>query len=540
MGKKVIVVGDPKSDGDYILYGFSAGWTRERMTFRLGNVLAAVRLPLMPDQENRITWRIKVPVSQRIHFRIGDEELYCASLSEPDRWEAVSFKVPPERSRGWTEVQLACDNFVLQSRTEACFALAEVVIEAEGEKWPELARPKADTTGMQLLFGDLHIHTRLSWCGGERNGTPEENLRFCKEVRHHDFAAVTDHAEHLVKDKTWEGLCKVLDSFNEEGKFVTMPAYEWTSDLYGHRNVYLAEPYERIFHCMDPTSSSPPKLWASLEEEGQNAITIPHHPIRREFPMRWDEHDPKWQPAVEMCSIWGSSEYYGNELQEIAYSEPGISVRDALTKGLRLGFVGGSDGHDRVPGTGGLTGVFVREFSRRGILEAIRSRHCYATTGVPIRLYVILNNCLMMGDEWEINQYQFEGLYPLLFHISVEGTAPIETVELFECNELVASYRSSATGSMLRSPYWDAGEFLRVDRRADEQVCVEFVIPHWERYYTSWKPRERLGIDPRVPNHSTFYYVRVTQKDGHRAWSSPIWLLCRVGECERVKGYQPV
>jgi len=39
MGKKVIVVGDPKSDGDYILYGFSAGWTRERMTFRLGNVL---------------------------------------------------------------------------------------------------------------------------------------------------------------------------------------------------------------------------------------------------------------------------------------------------------------------------------------------------------------------------------------------------------------------------------------------------------------------------------------------------------------------
>ena len=155
-------------------------------------------------------------------------------------------------------------------------------------------------------------------------------------------------------------------------------------------------------------------------------------------------------------------------------------------------------------------------------------------------MHVFLNNFLMMGDEWKINQYQFEGLYPLLFHISVEGVAPIETIELFECNELIASYHSSPVGSLVRSPFWDESKFLHVDRRADEQIAVQFVIPHWERYYTSWKPSETLPIDPRVPNHSTFYYVRVTQRDGHTAWGSPIWLLCRVGECDRVKGYQHV
>ena len=540
MARKVIVVGDPKSDGDYILYGFSAGWSRERPTFRLGNVLAAVRLPLLPGRENRITWRMKAPVPQTIRFTVRGREVGRASLPEPERWEDASISVPAELSKGTTEVVLECEKFVLRSRTESCFALSEIVIESDGDDLPEPERPKVELSDLRLVFGDLHIHTCLSWCGGERNGTPEENLGFARDVKGHDFAAITDHAEHLVKDGTWEGLCRVLDDFNEEGRFVTIPAYEWTSDLYGHRNVYLAEPYGDIFHCMDPASSSPPKLWASLEEAGQDAITVPHHPIRREFPMRWDEHDPKWQPVVEMCSVWGSSEHYGNELQELAYSEPGTSVRDALARGLRLGFVGGSDGHDRVPGTGGLTGAFVEEFSRRGILEAIRRRRCYATTGVPIKLYVTLNDRLMMGDEWEINQYQFEGLYPLLFHVSVEGTAPVESVELFECNELVASYRASGVGSRIRSCYWDEGEFLRVDRRADEQVCVEFVIPHWERHYISWKPREKLGTDPRVPNHSLFYYVRVTQRDGHRAWSSPIWLLCRVGECERVKGYRAV
>ena len=115
-----------------------------------------------------------------------------------------------------------------------------------------------------------------------------------------------------------------------------------------------------------------------------------------------------------------------------------------------------------------------------------------------------------------------------------------ETIELFECNELVASYHSSPIGSLVRSAYWDESEFLQVDRRADEQVVVQFVIPHWERYYTSSVPRETLPIDPRVPNHDSFYYVRVKQKDGHIAWSSPIWLLCRVGECHRVKGYQHI
>jgi len=540
MSKKVIRVGAPRSDGDYILYGFSAGRTEDGITFRLGNVLAALRLPLISGQDNRLTWKLKASVKQSIRFQIGKDEIYNASLQQPDQWTSVTFDVPREKCNGMTEVQLVADQFVLQSRTEACFALSEIMLEAQGADWPELPRPKIEAAGMQLLFGDLHIHSNLSWCGGGRNGTPEQNLCFSRDVRHYEFAAITDHAEHLVKDGTWEDLCETLERFNEDGRFVTLPAYEWTSDLYGHRNVYLAEPYKKIFHCMDPISSSPTKLWASLAEEAQDAITIPHHPIRREFPMRWDEHDPRFQPVAEMCSGWGSSEHYGNVLQEIAYSEPGTSIRDALTKGLRLGFVGGSDGHQRVPGTGGLTAVFAREFSRQGILEAIRSRHCYATSGAPIKMYFYLNNFLMMGDEWEMNQYQFEGLYPLLFYVSVEGTAPIETIELFECNELVASYHSSPIGSLVRSPYWDESEFLRVDRRADEQVVVQFVIPHWQRYYTSSVPRETLPIDPRLPNHDSFYYVRVKQKDGHIAWSSPIWLLCRVGECQRVKGYQHI
>jgi len=43
-----------------------------------------------------------------------------------------------------------------------------------------------------------------------------------------------------------------------------------------------------------------------------------------------------------------------------------------------------------------------------------------------------------------------------------------------------------------------------------------------------WAPRmksEQLVIaDEEPPSAEDFYYVRVTQTDGHRAWSSPIWV----------------
>ena len=531
-----IEVGNAREDGEYILYGFGACRDDdyrfgEKKYHRSANVLSAVRLPLVPGQENIITWKVKAPEKQAVQFSIKGKLVHRAELPEPGEWTEISFNLTPEAGEKFTEIVIKCENFIILSRTEYCLFLAKIRVTTQGHKGFEIPERKQPSAAERIYFGDIHIHSHYSHCGGDRNGSPEENLDYSRDIRKYDFAAITDHAEHLVPDRTWKPLCETLDKYNEEGQFVTIPAYEWTSDLYGHKNVYLKKPEEEIFHCMHPLSSSPSKLWRSLEEKKQEAITIPHHPLRAEFPVRWDEHHPGFQVATEMCSMWGCSEYYANPIQLEAYSDTGCSIQDALTKGLQLGFVGGSDGHTHEPGSGGITGVCTQDLTRASIFEAIRQRHCYATTGAKIKLYFIMNNMLFMGDSIQVNQYQFEALYPLLFHIAVEGTAPIEKIELLECNQTVRVYHSGPAVGTLRSSFWSSSDFLKVDRRAGERMTLEMIIPLWERHYKSWTPRDTFATDPRVPNHSKFYYVRVTQRDGHRAWSSPIWIDCKAGEC---------
>ena len=534
-----IEIGNPKKDGEFIIYGFSAGIKDEKEHFRRANVISCLRLPLA--SENILRFKIKVPDNQCIHFFLDDKEVHKVEIKELNCWKNIEFKIKPERKKEYYNLKIKCENFIYYGRMENCFYLSEIEIKTDKEipHFRKITETKSKSLSIVekggIYFGDLHIHSSFSPCGRDRNGTPEENLDYCIDKGNFDFASITDHAETLVSEKTWTKLLKIIERYNKEGSFVTIPGYEWTSDLYGHRNVYLAKCYEKIFHCMDPISSSPKKLWLSLKEENQKAITVPHHPSLAHFPVCWDEHDEEYQPLVEICSNWGSSEFYDSKSPAKIYNVAGISVQDALIKGLKLGFAGGSDGHDRPPGTGGLTGVFAENLTREEIFESLKNRRCYATTGAKIKLYFIMNNLLTMGDEIVVNPYQFESLYPLIFYISVEGTAPIERIDLLENNQVIFSYDENYRNYNTWSSFLKDKEFFRVEKRMDEFVCLEIPVFSPLRWYQSFSPRNNLIFDPRLPNHTKFYYVRVKQKDGHMAWSSPIWITCKIEECERVK-----
>jgi len=53
-------------------------------------------------------------------------------------------------------------------------------------------------------------------------------------------------------------------------------------------------------------------------------------------------------------------------------STPGYSVQNALACGMRLAFVGESDCHHGMPGSGPLLGVHTEELSRPTMVEALR------------------------------------------------------------------------------------------------------------------------------------------------------------------------
>jgi len=179
----------------------------------------------------------------------------------------------------------------------------------------------------------------------------------------------------------------------------------------------------------------------------------------------------------------------------------GASMQNALAKGFRIGFIGGTDNHcgragstmrvafhgERLIGSAttcdldrmqinrtlsGLAAVYAKELTREAVYDALRQRRCYATTGARILLHVDLNG-LRMGEEGPAAS-------AARLHVKVAGTAPIASVTVVRSN-------------------------------ADAHTETPDALDHafvWE--------------DPE-PERGAWYYVSVVQSDGHMAWSSPIW-----------------
>jgi len=124
-----------------------------------------------------------------------------------------------------------------------------------------------DTTaagGEQILFGDLHVHSTVSWdafvfslpvFGGTGAHPPAEACDFARYCSSLDFFALTDHAETLTP-RQWRESKQTLrqcsavgrNSRNEDDSdLITFTGFEWTQagttaeNHYGHRNVIFRD-----------------------------------------------------------------------------------------------------------------------------------------------------------------------------------------------------------------------------------------------------------------------------------------------------------
>lgn len=353
-----------------------------------------------------------------------------------------------------------------------------------------------------VYFGDLHAHTGEEHGSGRScgTGTLEENYAYAGDVAGLDVFAVAEHDWQLRDQDDWNQRMEQMDQHNEDGRFVVIPAYEWTSLKYGHRNVYYRDTGWPYFPNNPPGtghnqiadgSYSPADLWQSLRECGARALTIAHHSSTGFFPVDWSYRDPEFDRLVEVYSTWGNSEYCGAPFPGYAADRhEGLGALDALKMGHRLGMMASSDGHDGNPGNAnwchrqphihhrlgsGFIGVLADELTRAAIFDAMYARRCYATTGTRIVMDFRVNGA-MMGEE--IPGYDGDRF----IEAEVIGTAPIEWVEVVQNGEVI---------------YAEGGRGMR-------RVLLD------EYDYDA--------------EGSAFYYLRVFQTDGEMAWSSPIWV----------------
>jgi hypothetical protein len=337
---------------------------------------------------------------------------------------------------------------------------------------PRDRRDPARAHGLFTYFGDLQQHSAHS----DGVGSADEAHWRARHRYGDDFVALTDHEAFLGKRTgpgEWEYLQQVVDRHHVPGRFVALYAYEWTAKMHpgpGHKCVYLPRRNMPLVSRDDVPEGR--ALTSIVRELG--AICAPHH-------IGWtgcDEagHDEVAQPFWEIVSCHGCYETEGSPLG--MRGDHRDQLADAmLRKGHRFGFVGGSDAHGllwhhgearkRDPFRTGLTAVQAVTLDRAAVLEALRARRCYATSGAKILLDVRVNGA-PMGSELDVRAMHVE--------VHTIGSAAIARVELVT----------------------ERGAIVQVDGESDE-LRFEHAI------------------------EADFVYARVTQRDGEMAWSSPVF-----------------
>lgn len=292
-----------------------------------------------------------------------------------------------------------------------------------------------------MYWGDLHAHCAVSY----GTGTPARALAAARE--HLDFCSITGHAfwpdmpMDLPRQNAiigmhlggfaklrhyWPELLRELREANEDGRFVTLPSYEWHSMAYGDYNCYFP-----AFDAPLIDAPSPAELARRLAEQAAPFMMLPHHCgyARGHRGTNWEAFDADVSPLAEIYSNHGSCEsddapypYHHSMGPRIG----GSTLRDALVEGHRFGFYAGTDTHDGYPGHygHGRVGVDAPGLDQASLWQALRERRTVATTGARIDARVTLGDASIGGVAAR------EEAMPL--RLRVQGSAPIDRVDLVE------------------------------------------------------------------------------------------------------------
>ncbi len=337
----------------------------------------------------------------------------------------------------------------------------------------------------RIYFGDIHAKTSVS----DGLGTPDEYYEQSRYIAHADFSAIADHNhrecgsvdipwQEKMSREQWDRIKEATREWNDPGNFATLLGVEepLAVGAFGHRNIYYLDDEAPLFKGVGLK-----ELWKFLK--GKPALVIPHHTLEL---CRWVDHNPEFTSLIEIYSMWGSSEERGGPLWT-KDARRGLSVREILNKGARLGFIAGSDNHHGAPALsavpsrftnmhypGGVAAVYAPELTREEIFKALKERRCYATTGERIIVEFYVNEA-MMGAEIESGSTRH-------LEAKVIGTNRLRSIEVIKNGYTWAIHEAQGDAEVL-----------------------------------SWKDKEK-------EREVDYYYLRVTQTDGAMAWSSPVYV----------------
>ena len=336
-------------------------------------------------------------------------------------------------------------------------------------------RVVAKAAPLRRYWGDLHGQS------GETigMGSAEAYFRYARDAAFIDMVGHQGN-DFQITDAFWKKLNQLTAEFDEPGKFVCLPGYEWSGNtgMGGDRNIFYrreGRPIRRSSHILVEGETSTDAIYTADELfralDGEDAIVIAH--VGGRYADVKYAHDGRLERAVEVHSTWGTFEWI---------------LHDAFEKGYRVGVVCHSDDHKGRPGAtrpgassfgaiGGLTCYFMPELTRDALFEALRQRRHYGTTGT--RIFIDLQGSfaqpvtgfsddplLGLAKEAPITQAMMgdivrPGSVPMRLSADVIGTAPVERVDVLHGTKVAQTFRPFTAADLGRRVrvLWQGAEY---------------------------------------------------------------------------------
>ena len=359
-------------------------------------------------------------------------------------------------------------------------------------------------TKYQHYFGQLHSHTQYS----DGAGTLTDALRYVENLpasANVQFVAFTDHSNYfdsssspnveaalydtsLVKDSdanhSWKTYKDTIAKFNEDnaGSMVAIGGFEMTwSGGPGHINTFntpgIVSRNNKTLN--NKTDDAGMKAYYALlsQAEGATSISQFNHPGTTFGNFKdFNYWDPVIDSRMYMVEVGngegaiGAGGYYPSYEQYIM----------ALDKGWHLAPTNNQDNHKGKWGNANDARdvILTDDFSEQGIYEAIRALRMYATEDKNLELTYTVNGLMMGSSITEI---------PDKLNVEVTVNDPDASDSIAKVEVVANSGKVAYT--------WDNAAQLRSGKLS-------------------------ATLDPSY----SYYFIRVTQKDGDLAVTSPVWV----------------
>jgi hypothetical protein len=338
--------------------------------------------------------------------------------------EEQALRLPVDRAVAWVEFSASSleDTSVIRAVASAGR------LRAEGNPMTVSA-----DSGYRRLWGDFH---------GGQLVDPEKiaaYYAYARDVSGLSFVS-NQRNDHEMTDPEWELQKKTELDFYHPGEFIALPGYEWSADTHlgGDRIVLFPRhglPLLRSSYSAvegeepDPARELPNQKALYDHYRFTNVVLLPHVGGRQSD---IELHDPQLEHVVEIASTHGTFEWF---------------YLDALRRGYKVGVVAGSDGYTGRPGSefpghiarrfsrSGSAAILAEEFSLTGILDALRARRTYGTSGPRIYLDLRAEGPGIEGAAGLGEEVRATG--PVRLTATVAGTAEIDRVDVFRRDTLI-------------------------------------------------------------------------------------------------------